>query len=308
MITDSQLNGYAERVLSFMQNSSDVGTIHLQLLSHTVKNDHIIEMFLSKLDLYDKVRVMYYTYFLSKGYKQDDIFILLDKIYIYTVEDYDEKSYVDHECNECYGDGYVECSSCDGSAREDCSSCDGDTTVDCDSCNGSGTEECGYCDGKGSETEEDDEGDETEVECVHCDGRGTEDCDSCGGSGNFECHSCDGKGFEDCSHCEGNGNEPCEYCDGAGQAQSNEEYYTSHYTTYRTTLDNLIFSFEEPMEDEGRIDELEYEMTLSSSNGTLDILVSDIDSEYDTDDWDRVVVVINAEELTESSGRNYSIF
>ena len=69
MITDSQLNGYAERVLSFMQNSSDVGTIHLQLLSHTVKNDHIIEMFLSKLDLYDKVRVMYYTYFLSKGYK-----------------------------------------------------------------------------------------------------------------------------------------------------------------------------------------------------------------------------------------------
>ena len=62
------------------------------------------------------------------------------------------------------------------------------------------------------------------------------------------------------------------------------------------------------MEDEGRIDELEYEMTLSSSNGTLDILVSDIDSEYDTDDWDRVVVVINAEELTESSGRNYSIF
>ena len=58
----------------FMQNSSDVGTIHLQLLAHTVKNDHIIEMFLSKLSLYDKVRVIYYTYFLSKGFKQDDIF------------------------------------------------------------------------------------------------------------------------------------------------------------------------------------------------------------------------------------------
>ena len=308
MITDSQLNGYAERVLSFMQNSSDVRTIHLQLLAHTVKNDHIIEMFLSKLDLYDKVRVMYYTYFLSKGYKQDDIFILLDKIYIYTVEDYDEKSYVDHECNECYGVGYVECSSCDGSSRETCSTCEGDTTVDCDNCNGSGTEECGYCDGKGSETEEDDEGDETEVECVHCDGRGTEECDSCGGSGNFECHSCDGKGFEDCSHCEGGGSESCDYCSGNGEVQSDEEYYTSHYTTYRTTLDNLIFSFEEPMEDEDRIDELEYEMTLSSRMGNSDILVSDIDSEYDTDDWDRVVVVINAEELTESSGRNYSIF
>lgn len=308
MITDSQLNGYAERVLFFMQNSSDVRTIHLQLLAHTVKNDHIIERFLSKLDLYDKVRVMYYTYFLSKGYKPDDIFILLDKIYIYTVEDYDEKSYVDHECNKCYGVGYVECDSCDGSSRETCSTCDGDTTVDCDNCNGSGTEKCGYCDGKGSETEEDDEGDETEVECVRCDGRGTEECGYCGGSGNFECHSCNGKGFEDCSRCEGSASESCDYCSGNGEVQSDEEYYTSHYTTYRTTLDNLIFSFEEPMEDEDRIDELEYEMTLSSRMGNSDILVSDIDSEYDTDDWDRVVVVINAEELTESSGRNYSIF
>jgi hypothetical protein len=308
LITDSQLNGYAERVLSFMQNSSDVRTIHLQLLAHTVKNDHIIELFLSKLDLYDKVRVMYYTYFLSKGYKQDDIFILLDKIYIYTVEDYDEKSYAELECNECYGTGYVECDSCDGSSRETCSTCDGEETVDCDSCNGSGTEECGYCDGKGSETEEDDEGDETEVECVHCDGQGTEECDSCGGSGNFECYSCNGKGFEDCNRCEGSGSESCDYCSGNGEVQSDEEYYTSHYTAYRTTLDNLIFSFEEPMENEDRIDELEYEMTLSSRMGNSDILVSDIDSEYDTNDWDRVVVVINAEELTQSSGRNYSIF
>jgi hypothetical protein len=308
LITDSQLNGYAERVLSFMQNSSDVGTIHLQLLAHTVKTDHIIEMFLSKLSLYDKVRVIYYTYFLSKGFKQDDIFILLDKIYIYTVEDYEEKSYVDHECNECYSNGYVDCSSCDGSGRETCGECDGEETVDCDSCNGEGTQECGYCDGKGSETEEDDEGDETEVECVHCDGRGSEECDSCGGSGNFECYSCNGEGFEDCRQCDGNGSESCDYCEGSGQVQSDEEYYTSHYTTYRTTLDNLIFSFEEPMEDDNRIDELEYEMTLSSRMGHSDILVSDIDSEYDTNDWDRVVVVINAEELTESSGRNYNIF
>jgi hypothetical protein len=49
-------------------------------------------------------------------------------------------------------------------------------------------------------------------------------------------------------------------------------------------------------------------MTLSSRMGHSDILVSDIDSEYDTDDWDRVVVVVGAEELTESSGRKYSIF
>ena len=49
-------------------------------------------------------------------------------------------------------------------------------------------------------------------------------------------------------------------------------------------------------------------MNISSRIAHSDILVYDIDYEYDTDDWDRVVVVINAEELTQSSGRNYSIF
>ena len=45
----------------YKQQHRPFALIHLQLLAHTVKNDHIIEMFLSKLDLYDKVRVMYYT-------------------------------------------------------------------------------------------------------------------------------------------------------------------------------------------------------------------------------------------------------
>ena len=82
MITDSQLNGYSERFLSFVNSSSDANVITLQVIASMVRTDHMIQLFLSKLNLYDIVRVIYYTYFLSKGYKQDDIFILLDKIYI----------------------------------------------------------------------------------------------------------------------------------------------------------------------------------------------------------------------------------
>lgn len=305
MITDSQLNGYSERLLSFMQNSSDLGVIYLQLIAHTVKNDHFIETFLSKLSLYDKVRVIYYTYFLSKGYKQDDIFILLDKIYIYVVEDYDDREYIETECNECYGDGYVECSECYGNGKESCDTCDGEGSVECDMCDGSGNEDCGYCDGKGSETEEDDEGDEIDVECVHCDGKGTERCNECGGSGNFECYSCEGTGDENCRKCEGSGNEYCDQCEGNGQVQSDEEFYTNHLTFYRTTLDNGVFRFEDPMEDDEKIDELEYDMNLSTKRNSKDVMVSDVDSEYGTDDWHRVVVVVGAEELTESSGSKY---
>jgi len=305
LITDSQLNSYGERFLSFMQNSSDVESIHLQLIAHTVKNDHFIEMFLSKLGLYDKVRVIYYTYFLGKGFKQDDIFILLDKIYLYVVEDYDDREYIDIECNECYGDGYVECTECEGSGKETCRACDGEGSEECNTCDGSGNENCGYCDGKGSETEEDDEGDEIEVECVHCDGEGTERCDDCGGAGEFECYSCDGNGTENCSKCDGSGSEYCEYCDGNGQVQSDEEFYTNHLTFYRATLDNSLFSIEDPMEDDEKIDELEYDILLSTKRSNRDVSVSDVESEYGTDDWHRVVVVVGAEELTESSGSKY---
>lgn len=306
MITDSQLNGYSERFLNFVNSSSESNVITLQVIASMVRTDHMIQLFLSKLNLYDIVRVIYYTYFLSNGYKQDDIFILLDKIYIYTINDYDDKEYIDLECSECYGDGYVECDRCDGSGSDECRYCDGEGAVDCDSCGGEGTEECGYCDGEGSETEEDDEGDEVEVECVHCDGKGTERCRNCNGSRNFECSFCNGSGNESCYHCEGSGSEGCESCDGVGQVQSDEEYYIDISISYNVTLDSSILRFEDkPMENDDFENDVEYNFYLKFIRTQKDVLVSDIDSEYDTDDWDRVVVVSDVIELTDSNSENF---
>jgi hypothetical protein len=226
LITDSQLNGYSERFLDFVKNSSETEYINLQSLANLVRNDHMIQLYFSKLTVYDVVRVIYYTHFLGNGKKQDDIFILLDRIFVIVAEEYDEKEYLEQECDDCYGDGYLECSECEGSGSQTCRTCDGDRTVDCNECSGEGTEECYYCDGKGTETEEDDEGDEVEVDCTHCDGNGTEECSNCSGVGNFECPDCDGGGTESCRECDGGGTEYCSTCDGSGQVQSDEEYYT----------------------------------------------------------------------------------
>jgi hypothetical protein len=225
LITDSQLNGYSERFLDFVKNSSGNEIITLHKLSYIVREDSMIQMFFSKLNLYDIVRVIYYTYFLSKGVKQDDIFIFLDKIYIYILNDYDDKSYISVECSQCYGEGHYECLECDGTGNETCYTCDGNKSVNCEECSGSGKEQCYYCDGKGTETEEDDEGDDIEVECVHCDGDGTENCRDCSGKGNYECFNCDGDSNFTCEDCAGQGEYTCGYCDGNGTTGSGDLKY-----------------------------------------------------------------------------------
>lgn len=302
MITDSQLNGYSERFLDFVKNSSETEYINLQSLANLVRNDHMIQLYFSKLTVYDVVRVIYYTHFLGNGKKQDDIFILLDRIFVIVAEEYDEKEYLEQECHDCYGDGYLECSECEGSGSETCRTCDGDKTVDCNECSGEGAEECYYCDGKGSETEVDDEGDETEVECVHCDGNGTEECSNCSGVGNFECPDCDGGGTESCRECDGGGTEYCSTCDGSGQVQSDEEYYTWNSKNFLVTLDNSCFRFEDKViEGWDDIDELDNTFYLKVERMLHDVLVSEIDDAYGTDDLDNVVVVTEIIEMNESN-------
>lgn len=301
MITDSQLNGYSERFLDFVKNSSGYETITLQGLSNLVRGDHMIQLFFSKLTVYDIVRVIYYTYFLGIGKKQDDIFILLDKIFIMVADEYDEKQYLEQECPDCYGDGYLECSECDGSGDETCNNCDGDKTIDCDTCDGSGKEDCGYCDGSGGEDDEEGNFDE----CVHCDGEGKESCQDCGGVGNFECQKCDGEGHTDCRSCDGSGTEYCGYCDGSGQVQSDEEYYTYNSRNFLSTLDSSCFRFEDTVIDSwDDIDELEYTFYLKVQRIHDDMLVSDIDNAYGTDDLDNPIIVTEVIEMNESNLQN----
>lgn len=95
------------------------------------------------------------------------------------------EDYVQINCTNCDGDGYIRCSYCQGSSREDCPNChNGD--VECDNCNGTG--------------EIDDE-----TMCEVCNGSGNQDCYRCGGTAEVNCHNCDGHGTEECESCNGNG-------------------------------------------------------------------------------------------------------
>ena len=58
MISDSQLNGYGERYLTFAENSSDIEVIIPQSLYSLYKHDHMVKMFFSKLTRYDIIRVI----------------------------------------------------------------------------------------------------------------------------------------------------------------------------------------------------------------------------------------------------------
>ena len=294
MISDSQLNGYGERYLTFAENSSDIEGITPQSLYSLYKHDHMVKMFLSKLTKYDIIRVIYYTYFLSKGYKQDDIFVSLSKIFMFTILDYENPGTIDIECGDCYGEGLDDCGRCGGSGNEDCYNCGGDGSIDCETCNGDGKQECNECGGTGGDSDD---------ECSYCSGTGEESCDDCGGVGHYECHACGNTGNQDCSSCEGGGQQSCENCGGDGIVQSDENHYTDTYTSHYVTLDDFILSVDEndPMTNEDIVDDMENTLLLAVIRTNTEPDVYDIDQKYGTDEWDRVVVITDVEEFTEST-------
>jgi len=294
MISDSQLNGYGERYLTFAENSSDIEVITLRSLYNLFKHDHMVKMFFSKLTKYDIIRVIYYTYFLSEGYNQDDIFLTLNKIYMFTILDYEGPGTIDIECSDCYGDGLDDCRRCGGSGNEDCYNCGGDGSIDCDTCNGDGKQECNECGGTGGDSDD---------ECSHCDGTGEESCDDCGGVGHYECHACSNSGNQDCLSCEGAGQQSCENCGGDGIVQSDENHYTDTYSSHYVTLDDFILSVDEndPMTNEDIVDDMENTLLLVVIRTNTEPDVYDIDQKYGTDEWDRVVVITDVAEFTEST-------
>lgn len=70
----------------------------------------------------------------------------------------------DYECDECYGEGYVDCYECEGSGMVTASRPNGtDIEVECDECGGEGRVECENCGGSG-----------------RCYNEEAWDCDTCG--------------------------------------------------------------------------------------------------------------------------------
>jgi hypothetical protein len=291
---------------------SELGpTFTRNAVKELVSKDHFGQLLISKAPtISDKLKIILTSWFIVNKPKMsaDDIYRIINNLYVVTVEIYDETDYIKEECHDCYGDGYLECGDCEGSGKEDCRYCDGEGDVDCDECSGSGREECRYCDGRGTETdtEEDDEGDEVEVDvdCVHCDGSGEESCRDCGGGGNFECSQCEGTGNEECNRCEGNGSEYCNECGGSGEVDSGEVYYNVdvyEYLVVGNYLDkiDMVITKEQFDEIEETSTTYQYYMTLNYSTRTSDDNADDTRDKYGMED--SFVVIEDVTKLEEDN-------
>jgi len=217
---------------SYANYAADESLYSLRKLYQQEKKDELISLLLSKVQSFaDKIKVIYCTYLLLNYPKMssDNIFKIVNNLYVLTVDEYEDEKKIQESCTRCDGDGHQDCSYCEGDGNIDCRYCDGEGNIECSECDGSGTEDCRFCGGDGTETdyEEDDDGEEVEVEvdCTSCEGSGKESCSGCGGNGEFECPECEGSRTEDCSNCDGYGTESCDYCGGDGTLDSDEDYY-----------------------------------------------------------------------------------
>ena len=293
-----KLFNIAKSYSEFLKDNYEENFFRMDRIAYILKSDDMArvykQMIPNKIDL---VKFVYITYFLLRGYYNvEEIIKMVNNIYVVEIEYYDDRAYIDVQCDSCNGSGEVECNNCDGDGEVDCRSCDGDGQHDCYSCN-DGKVECKYCDGEGTETEEDDEGEEIEVECVHCEGSGQEDCRDCSGMGNFECHSCDGKGTETCQYCSGNGNEYCDECGGNGEVESSDKYYMVTLRRIAVIgnkvkeIENKTMTIDEFSEYEYEDGNMDYDFTLRSRVYTSD---DTVDDERYNNDMDEDFVVIHS--------------
>jgi hypothetical protein len=155
---------------------------------------------------------------------------IINNLYTYEIQIYDDYERKEVECTYCGGSGEERCDSCDGSGEIECRSCDGTGKEECYECDGSGAETCGNCDGDGKdEVYDDSTGEDVEVQCDECAGSGKENCRYCDGEREVDCSTCEGNGEESCRDCGGYGQTECENCYGSGTEESNEEYFNIGY-------------------------------------------------------------------------------
>lgn len=267
----NQLYKIANAIAPYAKSEYKDSFIGLQKLKKLVKDDHLVQLLISKATTdIDKIKVLYITFFiLNRTLESEQIENILNNLYILTVYLYEEKNHIDVECDECGGSGEQECRECDGNGSVDCRTCDGEGEIECYDCYGEKTEECRCCDGNGTETEEDDEGEEIEVTCSCCDGKGTEDCRSCGGQGSYECEECGSRGTESCGECGGYGQVSCDYCND-GYVESDTEYYMVErraivmYGTNAQEYVGKIMTTDDYSEIEYDDEIFEYELILNS--------------------------------------------
>lgn len=199
MLQIEKILTYGERLKNFLE-SENYHNQNISTFYAIIKRDSMVTLFLSKLSNGDKIKVIYVTYFLFKGYDENTIIEIVNNLKYYEVTQYINPGYREELCEDCYGNGRIDCNNCDG---------DGDFV--CDNCEGSGNVTCSECDGDGT-MNWDESGD-------------FEDCSSCDGEGVESCHECDGDGRITCNSCDGDGDYDCDTCDGTGQIESDDEFF-----------------------------------------------------------------------------------
>jgi hypothetical protein len=204
----------------------------LNNLKYLSENDHLVKVLFSKLQNGNqRIKAIFATYFmlLRTNIKPEVIVKIINNLYIYEIQIYNDYERKEVECTYCDGSGEDRCDTCDGSGEIECRSCDGTGKEECFDCDGSGAETCGECDGDGKVEDYDDEGDEVEVQCDECVGSGKVNCRYCDGEREIDCSSCEGNGEESCRDCGGYGQTECENCYGSGTEESNDEYFDIGY-------------------------------------------------------------------------------
>jgi len=152
---------------------SEGGKKTLNNLKYLSENDHLVKVLFSKLQNGNqRIKTIFATYFmlLRTDIKPEVIVKIINNLYKYEIEIYDDTRRKEVECGYCGGSGEDRCDSCDGDGKIECRSCDGTGKEDCYECDGSGAETCGECDGDGKVEEYDDEGEDVEVQCDECAG------------------------------------------------------------------------------------------------------------------------------------------
>jgi hypothetical protein len=275
---------------------SEGGKKYLNNLKYLVDNDHLVKVLFSKLQNGNqRIKTIFATYFmlLRTDIKPEVVVKIINNLYKYEIEIYDETRRKEVECGYCGGSGEDRCDSCDGDGKIECRSCDGTGKEDCYECDGSGAETCGECDGDGKVEEYDDEGEDVEVQCDECVGSGKLNCRYCDGEREIDCGHCEGNGEEECRECGGYGQTECENCYGSGTEETNEEYFEIGYMTI-VVVGSGILKFEntkmtlEEYEKLNANDKIfSYELTVTNFTDVDDI---DEEDRYEMEDFDEPFV------------------
>ena len=277
---------------------SEGGKKTLNNLKYLSENDHLVKVLFSKLQNGNqRIKTIFATYFmlLRTDIKPEVIVKIINNLYKYEIEIYDDTRRKEVECGYCGGSGEDRCDSCDGDGKIECRSCDGTGKEDCYECDGSGAETCGECDGDGKVEEYDDEGEDVEVQCDECAGSWKVNCRTCDGEREIDCVSCEGDGEEECRECGGYGQTECENCYGSGTEETNEEYFEIGYMTIVVVgsgilkFENTKMTLEEYEELNANDKIFSYELTVANFTDFDDI---DEEDRYKMEDFDEPFVKI----------------